>query len=350
MSSTEKEEKPPTTNIPTEKRIHSDFKQFAIEFGKRIGKIIFFVLTGSHFLYIMHEKFGSLRQNFPVSPYDINPDDYITSAFGMTKRTESQDIGRAIMNYIMKWFRYMGTIIQSIFGINITQVTSAVDVRYENPFTLANIYSWATVNETIMKLLKKVQTGIKATEGANKAVKTIITNIIFYFATTLFMSSIMIFGALSVFGMVKGIMKNIYTKVPGYGTLYLIIYLVLLVLSLVVFPFSPGLYVIAIQFGVYFYNLFLKNTLSGLFAPGKMSENIGFIKKYMWKGKYAILIYACVALYNASFTSLNKKHQDMLVTGIIRLAFVLLTRFLGKIIMKNMNKDPNEKEDPDAEV
>lgn len=313
--------------LSPDKRVHSNWEMFIKTLLMHGIKLTFFVLFSSNFMYVLHEMAPTFTNKFPVSPYDINPPDYLSSMFGITRGIGGRDLLTQFMVLVMRFFRYIGYLIQAFFGIDTSSVTSVVDVRFDNPFTLANVYSWAQTNSLFRWVLRTLRDlGFTNNPRIGRSVgeislrpgstmMDIAYNLLYYFSTSGFLLSAPIVGAASVFGMITGLSKFPQTKIPPYGPLILLGLIGLTILSLVAFPASVGLYVIMAQMGLYFYYLFFRDSWLALFKEGSFREKFGFVFKYASKAKWAIIAYALYAFILSGRASLNQKHYKYLMRG-----------------------------------
>jgi hypothetical protein len=355
----ESEKKTDDSVIPEKVKPSPEIVLFIKNLIMHLIKLTFFVIFSSTFMYTLHETAPSFTNKFPTSPYDINPPDYLSSMFGVTRGFGGRDILTQFMTIIMRFFRYIGYLIQAFLGIDTSSITEVVDVRFDNPFTLANVYSWAQTNSLFRWAIRTLRDigftnnprlGRSPDEislSQSPAMMSIAYNILYYFSTSIFTLSAPVFGAASVFGMIVGLTKFPQTKIPPYGPILLLGLIALTVVSLIAFPVSVGLYVIMAQMAFYFYYLFFRDFFLSLFKPGKFSEKFGFLFKYAWKAKWAILAYIVYAVLLSGKASLSKKQNANLMKGTVGVcSTIVVVTAIIKFVQWAMKKRPPSSPSP----
>lgn len=327
---------------PKRIKLKSDFKTFTIDFFKKILTTAVIIIMNCNLMYALETFQPGL---FPQNPLNINPSGYFDSALGVTKGTDRDVISMAI-GFFMRVFQTIRKFFMDLMGMKIPSVESYVDMRYDNPFTLANIYSWADMNKLVVTVVNTLKSYILGTGNIpiNPNMVKVLYNILFYFGTTIFTFSIIPMGAVSVFGMVKGITKDMTTKIPGYGAFYLLGYMILLVLSLVLFPFSPNLYIVGFQIAFIFYHFYVKKFFTQLSLPdGTFKERMSYISKYAKKAHWVIIIMLLLAIYRSAVPNLNDKHIKYVLYGCIGTFISYVLYNIIQFAFKTPAKSPSTK-------
>lgn len=294
----------------------SDWTLYGIEIAKSLGALILLIILSSTFMYNLQDLTpDKLATLFVDKPYNINPNSYYESfiGFNIDKPDGPPDLLTMTAGAINKGIKAVG----NFFGmINISKkVTSYVDPRYENAFTLANIYSWANANWLAKNFVNFINQ--KMLNQPNPNLQKILYNLVYYFSVTIFAFVAPVIGIMSVLGMLNGGLKNMYTKVPFYGVMYTLFIIIGIILSLVAFPFSIGLYLIIFQLASVFYYLYANKFVEQITLPtGSFKERFGYILEKAKPAHWAIVIFLLYNIFKAGSKSLSNKDQFFNIIGV----------------------------------
>lgn len=321
-----------TDEEPKRVKMKSNSSLFVIELIKKLLTTFIMILLGCNLMFTLETFNKSL---FPSDPYNINPSGYMDSLFGFTKSMDNG--GSKLANVAIRGVKNMFEFFGDLMGINISKLTTYADVRYDSPFTLANIYSWANVNwlvSTVVTNLRKYVLGLGSVE-INESLTKLLYNVLFYFSTTIFTISIIPIAIISIIGMITGITKHVSTKIPGYGVLNLIIYIILQVIALVAIPFSPALYMIGIQIAIIFYELYIKKLFTQIALPNILfKERFEFVAKYAKRGHWAIIIMVLMAFYRSASSTFKAKEVTYVLYSCIGIFLFYCLANIMKVAFK----------------
>lgn len=315
------------------------------EFGKKVGLLIPKQILIAVIIALFKCGFDNYNNNdYPTEPYNINPGNYVESVFGITKSSSNTNVSSKLVQFLIRASSLIFMFVSSLIGVNSNQILGEFpDTRYDNPFTLANVYSWAYINKTVSYLYKYLSKTFKLYTTVKTHIKTVqqgvsllsdvyaaaLYPIFVYFMYSVLSTLFMVFSAVSIFGMVKGLGKHKNSSVPGYGMMYYLMYIGLLILSFVIVPFTPGLYVVIVQIasiaGYFLWNKKLRNT----------ENKISFVLPYMNKIVKGLIISILVGVYNISKKTLITKHINYVVYSLISVICIIFT---GTVIKKFFTK------------
>lgn len=305
----------------------SDYVEFTIQFIKKLITVLIITILGSNLMFSM-DMFKS--SDFSDNPYSFNPGTYMDSVFGL-KTSSSTSFITMIISLIMGTIQKIVGFINSMFGFDLSKYSNYVDIRYENPFMLSNIYSWAALNGAVRETAKYFRDYILGYGSINKNISLVLYNLTYYFASMIFIGISAFLGIKSMIGMFSGISKNIYTVIPGYGTIYYIGFILLLLLSLFAFPVNISGYVIGIQLLSVFYYFFIKKGGNEL-----MNNGFKHVYKYAKRAHWSIVIMILLALFRSSQTTLKQKDANYVLYVCITLFVLYVLYNGGRTVIKSL--------------